>query len=781
MDRENFYILLELPIDPPETDLEAIEAAITKKQAEWSRLRNHPTKGLQAQQFIGMIPEIRRVMSDPGLREEEAAAAKTHAETDKAGKIGEIDRHIDILMGKGFISKEETIRLATLHSMTEKDIQDRIRLKKNEKFSLVDQQLSLRMTKGYITEDEINKLAKRHSIKPEDVKSRVYTPMVMGDKAKSPSPPRQLDKSIEKAIRENLKLVDKASLYDFLGLHESADLESLQQAALEKKKQLSRVGRKDAAVTAGNTLAGHCATIFKNEESRVAYDISLAKSRLADLDSDIDISGFNGKIRQEYFKILVEKAMDFGMEEDEAKRYIKEYCARKNWTIEPPPDKKKGAIIRGAIVGVALIAAVTIGALYVNYSQKQNILNEYENFLVRVRAETDLQGEINLLRQYILEHQGDKHYTDLVEDAGERKENRRLALAEKRYAEMSARFESAIGEGDFQTAKSHVDDYLATDPPAQYQRKAKDELDAIDARMEKQAFEELNTIIVEADTKEKIRAVTGYMENHPQGRHIDEVKKMLNDMSNEYYLYVKSELERAEERQDWQAGADLAQSYIDLYDNSNADNLERALDRYKNNIRQERVFASLQQTAQRFGEDYQQALRVYTDHLEAYPNTPIKERVKAEIDRLSALQREAGEKKAREEMLDKIRAGGANERFVEKTEGVVKDSETGLMWTLLDTATCMTFDQAEHYVDQLSTGDYSDWRLPTMDEIAGIYKKTPSFPVTEAQRYWSEESYSGYSDGWYKVVNILEVTSGGTARESNMDSRECGAVRAVRD
>ncbi len=79
MQRENYYILLELSVDPPENDPEIIEKAIQTKKIEWSRLRNHPTKGLQIQKFINMIPDIENVMRDETLRQEEAPLTQSNS------------------------------------------------------------------------------------------------------------------------------------------------------------------------------------------------------------------------------------------------------------------------------------------------------------------------------------------------------------------------------------------------------------------------------------------------------------------------------------------------------------------------------------------------------------------------------------------------------------------------------------------------------------------------------------------------------------------------------
>lgn len=783
MERDNFYILLELSLDPPETDPERIESAIAKKQAEWSRLRNHPTKGLQAQQSISMIPEIRRVMNDPDLREKEARAAKSASEQDKAGKLHEIDSHLDILMGKGFVSKEEVTRLARHHEISEKDIQDRIRRKKEQKFARVDQQLSLRMAKGYITEAEIGKLARRHNLKPDEVKSRVSMPLLKSGKEKDHPPPRQMDRSLEKSIRENLKIVGKSSLYDFLGLHESADIESLQTAAAEKKKQLSHAGKKDAAATAGSTLAGHCSTIFKNEETRISYDIGLAKARLAELDSDIDISAFNGKIRHEYYQILVRKAMDFGMEESEAHRYIKDYCKQKNWGIEQPETKTRKFRTIGLIFSLVLIAVVSAGFFYVNYNREEQRQEEFAEMTARIAQNENKEAGIRLLRQYIQKNQAQKGYGALVEDARVLKDELRLEIAENRFAEKMAHARSLLENNEFAAARTVVNDYLQTAPPEAFAEKARDQIEKINKKAEQKDFEDLSRMTVEAEAGERIRALTGYMEKHPDGNHIGEVRQMIEGMRREYYLFVKNRIESARAEEDWQRCVSLAQSYISLYDDSNADILERELADYKENMRQEQIFAALKKKAGEYGDDYPKAARVYADYLEAYPETPIRDTIEGEIERLQQLNRKAELDAARDRLLTMIEDTGG--RFVEEEKGVVKDTENGLMWTLLDSGSagdrnCMTYEQARDYTESLNTGGHADWRLPTAGELDSIYREKPAFPVQREKRYWSSDSHSRYSEGWYRIVEIIEVCPDGETTRGHMDSRECGVVRAVR-
>jgi Protein of unknown function (DUF1566) len=49
------------------------------------------------------------------------------------------------------------------------------------------------------------------------------------------------------------------------------------------------------------------------------------------------------------------------------------------------------------------------------------------------------------------------------------------------------------------------------------------------------------------------------------------------------------------------------------------------------------------------------------------------------------------------------------------------DSATGLMWTKRDNGSDLNWNQALSYCSNLQLGGYSGWRLPTIEELQGIY------------------------------------------------------------
>ena len=62
------------------------------------------------------------------------------------------------------------------------------------------------------------------------------------------------------------------------------------------------------------------------------------------------------------------------------------------------------------------------------------------------------------------------------------------------------------------------------------------------------------------------------------------------------------------------------------------------------------------------------------------------------------------------------------------------DPATGIMWTGRDNGPDINWDQAMAYCRDLTVGDYSDWRLPTMDELEGIYDLEASAPGRGGQQ-----------------------------------------------
>jgi len=109
-----------------------------------------------------------------------------------------------------------------------------------------------------------------------------------------------------------------------------------------------------------------------------------------------------------------------------------------------------------------------------------------------------------------------------------------------------------------------------------------------------------------------------------------------------------------------------------------------------------------------------------------------KERERLEAEKEAQRQAELERKKAKRKgtttlamgtrpskfRVNEIRRDG---RFIAYNNGTVVDTRTNLMWASKDNGSGVTWEQAKSYCENFRGGGYTDWRMPTKDELEGLY------------------------------------------------------------
>lgn len=775
MGRENFYILLELSINPPENNQKIIELTIKKKQIEWSRLRNHPAKALKAKQYIGLLSEIRRVMIDPELRKTEALNAKKILLKRAAEKNSVIDRHLTIYMSKGFITDKEIFNLAKRHSVKVDTIQKRIQQKEDKKFTQIEKQLKLRTAKGYISKDEISELAESFSVGEKEIIKKIICP-IKKKINESIEPLKPLDQAIAKDIDQNLKICGKSSLYQFLDLMPDSSLKKLQKKAKEKNSELHKIDKKDALTTTGIILAGHCLTIFSNQESRNSYDMTTASSLFKDLNSDIDMAGMDGIIRAEYYDVLIDSAVTLGMSKNEASEYIKNYADQKTIQIEIKA-KRSPWIAYAVIIAVALV--IGVGTVIFLYKKNQYKLQKaYQLVLADMQGYRDLHKKEQILFNYIKSHKNSKHTID----AEKRLKNLHFSMDELKAKEFIINADKFLAEKKYQKAGAVYQDFINKYPQSLYADKIIKKITELSTLLEEIDYKKLGQL-KDQPIYTRAMAYFIYLTKYSQGKYVKNVKERLPKMCEEYYIALIKEIAVYQKNEDWEKGILLCDDFIKIYkDNKRAVEIKEQLNIMRTRLWEKETYAQMLQKVKAKGNNFQAAKSIFADYLQAYPDSYINAKIKAELAKLEEKELIIKNINKKERLTNLIKKSG--KRFLVNQNGTVKDKTTGLTWcladSLIDTGDCLSYDAAIKYVKELKTGGYQDWRLPTSNELTQLYKQKPFFPQDDAEWYWTSKNYSRYSDGWSKVVDIITPKNELMWKKEARDSLDCGSVRAVR-
>ncbi len=132
-----------------------------------------------------------------------------------------------------------------------------------------------------------------------------------------------------------------------------------------------------------------------------------------------------------------------------------------------------------------------------------------------------------------------------------------------------------------------------------------------------------------------------------------------------------------------------------------------------------------------------------------------------------------GDKQSDTLYIRAVRGQKASPSFTDNNDGTITDNNTGLMWVKEAGASTMNWESALAYCENLTLAGYSDWRLPTIKELASItdYSRYPvinsNFSYWPGGSYWSSttliDSLSRTEEAWLIAIvgyyNIMLKTN----------------------
>ncbi|MBA4366955.1 MAG: hypothetical protein C0403_04880 [Desulfobacterium sp.] len=296
-----------------------------------------------------------------------------------------------------------------------------------------------------------------------------------------------------------------------------------------------------------------------------------------------------------------------------------------------PKKNRWLAVVSGLLISVAVI--VGGGMLWIQVIQPRLVKDEFQKVLVDVGNSPSLEEKETLLQEYIDTHNNSKYTLEA---------NRKIKEIFRLIQERD--YENAVN----QVTNLPVDKNFKEKAKAIYQAYLDRFSDGIRLDDIKKKMEEIPILVDENDFQElkqidpyeyekRITAYQTYLREHKTGKYQNEVQKLISDISETYYQYVKKEISVCERENDWDRCIQLCDKYMISYKKSAQLSEIRSL---RNRMNTTMVMTDLRQKASEKSGDHPAVRDIYMNYLKANPSSSAKEEIQRELTDINKMIRE---------------------------------------------------------------------------------------------------------------------------------------------
>lgn len=297
---DNFYLLLELFLDPPEEKWTAVEARINEKKNEWNKKRNNPD-GLIYQRLSERVEEMRTALSDANRRKSEGKAARKEA-------LRSLDEQIALRAGESIAPEQVDALVKEFKTFfTETTIRSRVKVP--------------------VRDAAPTRRVPEPPTKPQD----------------DPTIPR-IDPSKLREVKNCLTTLGKETIYEALGVARTSSPSRLREAVDEAVKKTKNTVSKTAEISALGVLGGLAKEFFKDANSKKGFETSWANFQFEEKLKSV----FNGRIVQkkengkdvkfvteENYERSLREATEEGMAPNVAEWFVYDFYVNKRKCPDP--------------------------------------------------------------------------------------------------------------------------------------------------------------------------------------------------------------------------------------------------------------------------------------------------------------------------------------------------------------------------------------------------------------------------------------------------------------
>lgn len=313
----NYYLLLDLPLDPPVEDNARLEKAIQAKEAEWRCCINHPRRGLMCKSLMEKSLEIRNcILRDDASRSRIIADARRIVR-------GRIVPLVEALSKVGVVTEAQLSAVCRKFQpwFSEKTIRSMVRVP---------------IVRTSVAGFHIPRKTSGLPIKSPDGRfgdptapSKIAPPVPQGNL-------KPMDRSLMDKIEMRLEVLGKRDVYDFLGCTRITAPSVMCRLANDIIEEARMTARKTAEVAASHDLASLVTFFFKKPLVQQSYDLALKtyawQEKLVEVFS---LRCISKSVDWESYQLSIAECREIGMTDEEAEYFVYDFYCRKRKC--PPP------------------------------------------------------------------------------------------------------------------------------------------------------------------------------------------------------------------------------------------------------------------------------------------------------------------------------------------------------------------------------------------------------------------------------------------------------------
>ena len=441
--------------------------------------------------------------------------------------------------------------------------------------------------------------------------------------------------------------------------------------------------------------------------------------------------------------------------------------------------KKEGGLPKVPIIlGIVIIAAAA--AYFILFSSGSQSLDQvYQDTMAQVDLTDDTNEQIRLLTEF-LNTAGDE--SEWAQVARVKITELKTMQSNAAYMEVSSQAKVLAEAKEYAQAAALYKKHLRRFPGGPNANEIRATISKLADLAEKTDYAAV-TAASASESINRVDAYRRYLQHHPDGQKVAEVKKLISAMESEYFTYTEKQIAKSAMLEEWAKCTQQVEKYSEIYpDSPNTEKFKKFLPLFEKNRLEFADYEKAVKKAQAVGTDYAQAHQILSNYLQSFPNTHLVSKVEDQVARYKKIADEI-KISARIASLEKLLAQSKG-RFTSNGDGTFTDKRTGLMWSTLDSKSvldsCLTYESAATYTKSMNTGGHGDRRLPTPDELKTLFKVKPYFPASPATWLWSSKILRKYEGEWLIDVTVITADNDPSPKKMVKDSRICGNVRAVR-